>query len=245
MNELFSSFSFSLEAVVFMSVVLLHLVKKNATAIWLYVIQSVAIVALLASSLLSGISLLSAITILATLAVKVFVAPYFFFRLIKKHQSRFSVGTYLPTPVSLLCMVAIVLLMQVYFSKNIALVTPSGQTLFLVAASSIFIALFLLINCKGVLYQMLGVLSLENSIVSFAIFAGLEQSPALQLTIIFNLLIWVIIANVFSSMIYGYWAVFIESARSSAWPSPFSLYLLSTKSFLLYLKKTIEKNSAF
>jgi len=49
---------------------------------------------------------------------------------------------------------------------------------------------------------MLGILSLENGIVSFALFAGLEQNPGLQLGITFDVLIWIIIASVFISMIY-------------------------------------------
>ena len=50
--------------------------------------------------------------------------------------------------------------------------------------------------------QIIGILSLENGIVAFALFSGLEQSPALQIGIMFDLLVWVIIAAVFISMIY-------------------------------------------
>ena len=59
-----------------------------------------------------------------------------------------------------------------------------------------------MINRKGVLSQMLGILSVENGIVAFALFSGLEQNPALQLGITFNILIWIMIASVFATMIF-------------------------------------------
>jgi len=49
---------------------------------------------------------------------------------------------------------------------------------------------------------MIGILSIENGIVSFAALAGLEQSPVLQIGVMFDLTIWVVIATVFASMIY-------------------------------------------
>jgi len=52
------------------------------------------------------------------------------------------------------------------------------------------------------LSQIIGILSLENTIVAFTIFAGLEQSASLQIGIIFDIFVWLIIATVFVSMIY-------------------------------------------
>ena len=72
----------------------------------------------------------------------------------------------------------------------------------LLAVAMMLISVFLIINRKGALSQMIGVLSLENGIVSFACLAGLEQTPGLQLGIIFDILVWVIIATVFASMVY-------------------------------------------
>jgi len=60
----------------------------------------------------------------------------------------------------------------------------------------------MIINRKGALSQMIGVLSLENSIVSFAFTAGLEQKPGLELGITFDIFVWIIIATVFVSMVY-------------------------------------------
>ncbi len=79
---------------------------------------------------------------------------------------------------------------------------PEGINLLLLNVATIMISLFLSINRKGALSQMLGILSLENGIVSFALSAGLEQNPGLQLGITFNILIWIIIATVFISMMF-------------------------------------------
>jgi hydrogenase-4 component E len=43
---------------------------------------------------------------------------------------------------------------------------------------------------------------LENAIVSFATLAGLEQSPGLQIGIMFDIGVWIMIATIFVSMIY-------------------------------------------
>ncbi len=59
---------------------------------------------------------------------------------------------------------------------------------------------------------MIGILSLENGIVCFATFAGLEQTPGLQLGVIFDIFVWVIIATVFISMIYRHFGSLDVSA---------------------------------
>ena len=79
---------------------------------------------------------------------------------------------------------------------------PANQRLLSLALSSLFISLFLIVNRKGALSQIIGILSLENSILVFAFFAGLEQSPALQIGILFDIFVWLIIATVFISMLY-------------------------------------------
>ena len=57
-------------------------------------------------------------------------------------------------------------------------------------------------NRKGAISQITGILSLENSIVAFGIVAGLEQSLALQLGIVFDVFVWLIIAIAFVSVVY-------------------------------------------
>jgi hydrogenase-4 component E len=204
MSALFSQISFFAGLLVFMSVSLMHLVRKDATAVKFYLVQSAAIVILLSLESFNKLSLLMIVTIAATIVVKILMAPAFFFRLIKKHDLNFSVPTHLNGWLSLASIVAILVLTQIFYAQLPALLAPLGRNFFLISASSIMVSLFLLINRKGALSQILGILSLENSIVSFAVFTGLEQNPSLQLGIIFDILIWVIIASVFASMIFAH-----------------------------------------
>lgn len=191
----------SLEIVVFSAAVFLHLTKKNSSAVRLYIAQSSAISFLLLLTVFVEPSALLAIAIVATVSVKLLIAPYFFFGLIKRHRLRFSVSTYLNTPVTVLVIAALVAFTQSEVFRPLTELAGAGRSL-LLSLATIMISLFLIINRKGALSQMLGTLSLENGIVCFALFAGLEQNPGLQLGITFNILIWIIIASVFISMIY-------------------------------------------
>jgi hydrogenase-4 component E len=191
-----------LEIVIFASAVFLHLTKKNSSAVRLYIAQSSAISLLLLLPAIEESSPLLVIAIIATITVKLFIAPYFFFGLIKKHRLKYSVSTYLNTPITVLIIAALVAFTRTDVFRPLAQLAIEGRNLLLLTVATIMISLFLIINRKGALSQMLGILSLENGIVSFALFAGLEQNPGLQLGITFNILIWIIIATVFISMIY-------------------------------------------
>lgn len=189
-------------AIIFVSVGFMHLVQKEVTVVKLYILQSVAIVALLLISSFENLSILLIVAILSTIAVKIIIAPYFFFGLINRHQIKLSANTYLNTPYTLMVIAGLVALTQTNFLKPLATLAPLGENLLFISIATILVSLFLSINRKDAMSQMFGVLSLENGIVSFALFAGLEQSPALQLGITVNILIWVVIASVFVSMIF-------------------------------------------
>lgn len=199
MNILFSQF---LVGVVFLTIVYLHIVKKNFDAAIAYGIQSLAIAIILFSSFFETRSVTMLIIIFITVIVKAILAPIFFIKLIQKHHLTFSVGTYLNVPSTL---IAIVILAAVAHSQKLAPLTGiifNNQVLLTLALSSMLLSLFLIVNRKGALSQIIGVLSLENSIVMFAVFAGLEQSATLQLGIIFDIFVWLLIATTFVSMIY-------------------------------------------
>jgi len=65
------------------------------------------------------------------------------------------------------------------------------------------------------LSQIIGILSFENSIVVFAVFANLEQSAALQLGIVFDIFIWIMIASVFISMLYKHFGTLNVSSMKN------------------------------
>lgn len=202
MIQLTPQLSLIFATLIFTSTVILHLVKKNSSAVQLYVLQSIVIAALLIISSTEKFSILLLIAIIATITVKVIIAPYFFFNIIRKHQLKATEDTYLNSPLTLLVIVILVVLTKSNFFQPLAFLLPVEQNLFFISIASILVSIFLSINRKGALSQMIGILSLENAIVGFAIFAGLEQYPSLQLGITFNILIWIVIASVFASMIF-------------------------------------------
>jgi len=189
-------------AVVFGIIIFLHITKKNFGAALSYGLQSLMIAVILFNSFFETGNVSLLFIALLIFIVKVIIAPVFFIKLIQKHELTFSVSTYLNTPLTL---IIIAILTFAAHSQKFAPLTgivPANQALLSLALASIFLSLFLVINRKGALSQIIGILSLENSIVAFTIFAGLEQSPMLQLGIIFNIFIWLVIARVFISMIY-------------------------------------------
>lgn len=186
----------------FLCTVGLHLTKKNGAEIALYGLQSAAIVALMASSIGGDASILLLGVAAVMLIVKVILAPAFFLRLIRRHKIKFSASTYLHTPMTLAIIALIVAIAYSGIFAPLTNIVPSNQTYLALALASMLTSIFLMINRRGAMTQMVGILSLENSIVAFSVLAGLEQSPALQLGIMFDIFVWMVIANVFLSMIY-------------------------------------------
>lgn len=189
--------------IMFLTIVFLHILKKNSEVVLAYIIQSIVISLVLFNSFIETGDVLMLWVILCVLVVKVILGPMFFYRLIKKNALAFSVSTYLNSPLTL---ISISFLTFIAFSKKLISITniiPSHHILLSLSISMLFLSLFLIVNRKGALSQIIGVLSLENSIIMFIIFAGLEQSPGLQIGIIFDIFVWIIISTVFATMIYN------------------------------------------
>lgn len=193
---------FFLEALIFSTVILIHLAKKNSFAIFLYMAQSLVVALFLLSSSIQESSWTLAVVAASVFVVKVIVAPHFFRNLIKKHQLKFSVSTYLNEPMTLIVLAGLTAFTYSNFFSPLIILSQHNFNALLLAVAMMLVSIFLIINRKGALSQMIGVLSLENAIVSFAFLSGLEQNAGPQLGIIFDILVWVIIATVFASMIY-------------------------------------------
>ena len=199
MSTLFLQF---LLQIIFLTIVFLHITKKNLDAIFAYGIQSLAILILLINSFFETGDISLLFIALLVCIVKVILAPGFFAQLIKKNELIFSASTYLNMPLTLVVLATLTAMAHSYRFSPITNIIPANETLLSLALSTMFLSLFLIVNRKGALSQIIGILSLENSIVAFAIFAGLEQSPSLQIGILFDISIWLIIATMFVSMIY-------------------------------------------
>ena len=193
---------YSLDLVVFLTTIALHLVKTNRNLIRLYLVQSLVVSAFLFwLGFGEGEQSLMMVALL-TLCIKVILAPIFFSRLIHRYGSHFTVNNYLPTPLTLVVLMLLVLFSYSRVFLPLSILVPEALGLLPLNLATILISIFLLINRRGAFSQMIGVLSLENSILLLASFIGIKQSVAIEAGIIFDLVIWMIIAQVFISMIY-------------------------------------------
>lgn len=187
--------------VIFLSVVFLHVAKKNFGVTITYGVQSMAIVLLMVHSFMLTKSLPMLPIIGLIFIFKVIVAPTFLVRLIHKHNLTFSVTTYLNTPLTLIVVAVLTAIAHSQAFSPLTNIVPENRFLLQIAFADLFLSLALIVNRKGAISKIVGILSLENSIVAFAILAGLEQSSGLQIGIIFDIFIWFIIATVFLTMI--------------------------------------------
>lgn len=199
MTPFFSEISIT---IFFLTLILLHIVKKNRNAAELYALQSALIgIILLISSFATG-SLILFFVALLTIATKAIFAPVTILRLIQKNRLTFSVSSYINTPLTLILLATITAIAHSSFFSPITTLLPENKQILSLAFSATLISLFLIINKKGALSQIIGILSLENSIVFFALFANLEQSPGLQIGIVFDIITLLVISTVVMSMLY-------------------------------------------
>jgi hydrogenase-4 component E len=190
------------EVLLFASVIFMHLSKKSSSVIALYALQSLIIAVLLFVSSFDEASWSLFLVALVVFVVKVVVSPYFFHKLVSENQLKFTASSYLNGPMTLVTLALLTGVTYSRFFNPLTILSRQNENTLLLAVAMMLISVFLIINRKGAISQMIGVLSLENGIVSFACMAGLEQTPGLQLGILFDILVWVIIATVFASMVY-------------------------------------------
>jgi len=188
--------------VIFLTVVFSNIAKKKSASIIGYGVQSMVVTILIFDSYLKTGNLSLLFIVLLTFVVKVILAPLFSLRLMKQHQVVFSAPTYLNTPLTFIIIATLTAVAHSQKFYPLTTIIPAHQSLLALALSLILISFFLIVNRKGALSQIIGVLTFENSIGIFGIFSGLEQSVALQIGIIFDIFVWIIISTVFISMIY-------------------------------------------
>jgi len=197
---------------IFLATIFFHVVKRNSYAASAYGVQSLAVVLLLFRSFLETKSLSMLFVVILVLAIKVFLALHFFLGFVKKYKPGVSATAYLNLPLTLIVVAALSTFAHSRVFAPLAAIVPGNAALLSLGIAGILLSLFLMVNRKGMLSQVIGVLSLENSIVVFGLFAGLEQSNILQIGIMFNILVWLIITSIFSSMIYRHFGT-IEMAE--------------------------------
>ncbi|MFA6963333.1 MAG: hypothetical protein WC227_01275 [Patescibacteria group bacterium] len=197
-----TQFLFLVDLAVFLLIVLMHLAKQSRPFVYLYAVQSVLIASLMIYSAILDRSISLGFLAILILGIKVFAAPAFFLKLIKRQALQMSPNNYLNLPLTLTCIAIITTIAHSRFFQPLTTLAPANENALYICIASMFISLFLIINRKGALSQMIGILSLENAIVSFVLAAGLGQGLGLELGITFDIAVWIIVATVFVSIIY-------------------------------------------
>lgn len=186
----------------FMMTVLMHVSHKNSNLVLTYALQSLSVACVIGYLALKTGSLGLTISALLTLLVKVLIAPRLFDNLIRRHQLPSTAASYLNVPVTLLIILGLTSLSRSSVILNLIPLSSDAVQALPLAVSALLISLFLILNRKGALSQVLGILSFENAIVLCASFMGIEQSISFELGITFDISVWVAIASVFILIVY-------------------------------------------
>lgn len=183
----------------FVLTVLMHLERRNRALTTLYVLQSIVLALILLVFSIEDRDPSLLIVVALTLVVKVGLASRYFGRLLRSHHLSSSSGAYLPLPVTLLVIAGLTMFAHAERFQPLFGGQPSVAAS--LALCSILTAFFLTINRQGALSQIIGILTLENSIIAFATFLGLKQSLLVELGLAFDLAVWILVAAVFIRMV--------------------------------------------
>lgn len=203
MENTFPGIVLFLDGLAFLLAILMHLTRRNANLVRLYLIQSLFLSILL---LVLGFSLGEKSLLwmsLLTFFVKVVIAPAFFFRVLRKIPgAEISATNYLSTPLTLVVVMALVILSYSKIIIPLGVLTPEMLGLFSLNLSMVLTSIFLLINRRGIFTQIVGILCLENSIVFLSTIIGAKQPVGLEIGMLFDIALWIVVAMVFISMIH-------------------------------------------
>ncbi|MBI4093720.1 hypothetical protein HY417_02045 [Candidatus Kaiserbacteria bacterium] len=196
-------------SIVFMLALGMNLVRKNTTLIGLYILQSFTVAsALFIMGVNEGaVGLLYAG--LLTLIIKVGIAPVFLGKLIRKYSIHFSASSYLSMPLALSALAITTGFSYIISGRFVGTEASAIPLLF----ATIFCAFFLMINRRGTLSIVLGVLSLENGVVLLSSMLGNAHTFALEFMVAFDIAVWILIASVFLEMLYRQFGV-VETSRA-------------------------------
>jgi hydrogenase-4 component E len=200
-----SSLQLVCELIIFVIVIPMNVVKKNATIVSLYSLQSLALVVLLGTEAYSQWSILPALLALAVFIVKVFGARRLFLGFIRKHRENFSTGMYLNVPLTITSLMLLAVFAQSSIFTPLFIHTAQEMRYGLLLVSAALMSLFLAVNRKGMLLQIIGILSLENCIFAMGHFIDPSQSSGLELGIVFDVLFWMLIASVYVGLVYRHY----------------------------------------
>lgn len=194
--------------VVFLSAILMHIVRRNSSLVLIYGLQSSAIVSILINLGIHNHSSSLTIVGLITLLVKVILAPIFFSKLIRNKKLSTSATTYLNLPITLGLILLLIIFVKSSILAPLISLFPSFSQLISLSLSGILISWLLVINRRGVFSQIIGILSFENGLVAFATLSGIEQTLTIELGILFDILLWIVVSSVLITLVFSHFGTF-------------------------------------
>src|SRR3989344_3361477 len=212
MEPLLSAVLISLAGLVLCAALAMHVVHQERMLLLLYVIQSLSVTGVLGAlawhDRLPGLFLASLITLL----VKGIAAPTMLSRLLARHTLRPTASRYLNLPLTLLVLILLISFAHAAPLAPLAALARSAPRAPALLLGSFFVSLFLLINRRGVLSPVIGMLSLENSVIALGALLGVEQAVGLELGIAFDIILWVSIAAFMVSLIQRHFGTLDSTA---------------------------------
>jgi hydrogenase-4 component E len=202
MHPLLIQIVLACDTIAFLIAIFMHLTRKNMAVIRLYAVQSVVTGVLLAALGIAEGHQVLIIVAAITLVVKGVLAPFFFSRLMRRFKMEPTATNYLSVPMTLLAIMAIMTFVNTQVFKVLSVGSPFPVSYLVLTWAIILTSMFLIFNRRGAFGQIIGILSLENGIVILASLLRITQPLSLEIGIIFDLAIWIIIANVFIVMLY-------------------------------------------
>jgi hydrogenase-4 component E len=185
---------------VFGMTILINLLRLQRTIIQVYTLESLLVAFVLISmGYMDGAPGMIAAGIL-TLVVKAILAPWFLNRIVQRYKTHFSAKPYLNLSMTLLVLSFIIIAFRYVITASSSHIADPNLASLLFA--SVFLIFFFIVNHRGALSQIIGILAIENSIVLLAAFLGIVHSVALELAIAFDIGVWTIIAVAFLNMLY-------------------------------------------
>ncbi|NTU46971.1 hypothetical protein HGA88_05080 [Candidatus Roizmanbacteria bacterium] len=189
-------------ASIFLSAVFMNVVRKNTILAFIYLCQSTIIVLMLGFEALQQSSWELFGIAFSMFFVKVIIAPNIFTKFIKTKQLNLTASTYLNLPITLIVIVLLTFFAQSDVFTSISIVNSDIAPFRVLLLGSIFSSFFLVINRRGVLSQIIGILSLENCIFALGKFLAVKQTASLELGMLFDVCFWIVILFIFAQLIH-------------------------------------------
>jgi hydrogenase-4 membrane subunit HyfE len=193
-----------LELIVYLSVVGMQIVRRSSRMIMLYLAQSIAVVAILLTVGLQENSLGLVTVGIITFLIKCIAAPIFFSKFITREQRELRSETYLNLPITLAVILGLLMFVRSSFLAPLLSFLPQDIMVMTLSLSGLLTSLLLMINRRGILAQLIGIVSFENGLVAFSALAGIAETFAIEVWILFDILLWIIIAIILTRFVYAH-----------------------------------------